>query len=649
MSAATVSTPGQQQQQLLLPHSTSGEGSADTQQRCMPEPAQHGGEEQPRPEINTSDSTSNAYGATATYPMPSEAGVAAAAAAHSTRLMRHTSLMRDKSLSFNKHREVLEDISEPVPEISVENCVPVFEVGYWMNFGNFSSVRQQHDQYKDHVKILSVWNLPVESAYGGDVAACLSLGWPKVTHVSLEYSTWEPEPNKYSIAWHRILCESEAFPKLVDYRVWQMLPARLEVFSIHKFRTAQERNQATDIIAQVPELLAPTAAVQQFYEHRCRYLEHVVMSMDSMNKAETYTKYKYLTLALATPVLAPRTLTVVNCRLKHIRAILNCIDRNALGLPTTPLQYQPGRLELGQGLQHLHLKMTSMYDELTGLPISAARFPTLTSLIIEHSPALENSLPDGEKFGQLWDTRWASMKRLQLPFFSDQHAALLIKFMPNLEILSVIPAPGFEAGDEYPDVLGAGTLVKLATQMSTLRHLEVRSALRFSGKRPYNLADQVSQAMRRPPATQRPDLKLFAVPCIHMDFASVVRLLTYLPGLEQMEFQLPDPMAVPPSTAGARSPGGSLPVAHNLEGRTWTEDCAKFAAAFEAKPHSLQSIIVSGYHPDLHSAAVTDFLHLFPDLESLAFANIARENHDNIDQLAGVLTALNPDLDVAII
>ncbi|KAJ1881315.1 hypothetical protein LPJ57_001688 [Coemansia sp. RSA 486] len=649
MSAATVSTPGQQQQQQL-PHSTSGEGSAGTQQRRMPEPAQHGGEEQPRPEINTSDSTSNAYGATATYPMPSEAGVAAAAAAaHSTRLMRHTSLMRDKSLSFNKHREVLEDIGEPVPEISVENCVPVFEVGYWMNFGSFSSVRQQHDQYKDHVKILSVWNLPVESAYGGDVAACLSLGWPKVTHVSLEYSTWEPEPNKYSIAWHRILCESEAFPKLVDYRVWQMLPARLEVFSIHKFRTAQERNQATDIIAQVPELLAPTAAVQQFYEHRCRYLEHVVMSMDSMNKAETYTKYKYLTLALATPVLAPRTLTVVNCRLKHIRAILNCIDRNALGLPTTPLQYQPGRLELGQGLQHLHLKMTSMYDELTGLPISAARFPTLTSLIIEHSPALENSLPDGEKFGQLWDTRWASMKRLQLPFFSDQHAALLIKFMPNLEILSVIPAPGFEAGDEYPDVLGAGTLVKLATQMSTLRHLEVRSALRFSGKRPYNLADQVSQAMRRPPATQRPDLKLFAVPCIHMDFASVVRLLTYLPGLEQMEFQLPDPMAVPPSTAGARSPGGSLPVAHNLEGRTWTEDCAKFAAAFEAKPHSLQSIIVSGYHPDLHSAAVTDFLHLFPDLESLAFANIARENHDNIDQLAGVLTALNPDLDVAII
>ncbi|KAJ2363430.1 hypothetical protein IW150_006736, partial [Coemansia sp. RSA 2607] len=378
-------------------------------QRAMPDAAQHGGIEP----TGTVDPSGGGGNITATS--------AVAAASGASRLMRHTSLMRDKSLSFNQHLSALptaipEKADDAAATMTVANCVPVFEVGYWMNYGNFSAVRSQHERYKDHVRTLSVWNLPVESAYGADVAACLQLGWPQATHVSLEYSTWEPEPNKYSIAWHRILCESSAFPRLTDYRVWQMLPARLEVFSVHKFRTAQDRNQATDIIAQVPELLAPSAGVQQFYEHRCRYLEHVVMSMDSMNKAETYTKYKYLTLALATPVLAPRTLTIVNCRLKHVRAILNCIDRNALGLPTEALQYQPGRLELGQGLQHLHLKMTSLYDELTGLPISAARFPGLASLIIEHSPALDNSLADGEKFGQLWETRWAALKRLQLPF-----------------------------------------------------------------------------------------------------------------------------------------------------------------------------------------------------------------------------------------
>ncbi|KAJ1898442.1 hypothetical protein LPJ66_002745 [Kickxella alabastrina] len=448
------------------------------------------------------------------------------------------------------------------------------------------------------------------------------------------------------------------FPKLVDYRVWQMLPARLEVFSVHKENAVQERNQAAEIISKVPELLAPTAAVQQFYEHRCRHLEHIVMSMDSMSKAETFTKYKYLTLALATPVLAPSSLTIVNCRLKHIRAILNCIDRNALGLPTTELQYHPGKPELGQGLQHLHLKMVSLYDELTGLPISAARFPNLTSLIIEHSPALENSLPDGEKFGHLWEMRWASMRRLQLPFFSDQHLALLVKFMPNLEILSVIPTAGFEAGDEYPDTLSAPTIVKLATQLSSLRHLEMRSMLRTKGKRPYNTSELVTLAMRKPPATSRPDLKLFAMPCVHMDFVSVIKLLMYLPGVEQLEFQLPDQHALPPSGGGSKSPpplssadNGRLSgaIAHNLEGRTWSEERARFAEIFAGKPHPLQSIIMSGYHVDLHSAAVTDFLKLFPDLDSLSFASVGREDHDNIDQLAGVLTALNPDLEVSII
>ncbi|KAJ2523640.1 hypothetical protein GGI11_001366 [Coemansia sp. RSA 2049] len=570
-------------------------------------------------------------------------------------LFRHASLLRDRSLAFNRAKESANPVAAaaaPVPVEEgqaapyIENCVPVFEVGYWMNFGNFGSIRQQHEKYKTQVRTLSVWNLPVESAYGADVAACLNLGWPGATHVELEYSTWEPEPNKYSISWHRILCESGAFPRLVDYRVWQMLPARLEVFSVHKFKTVQERNQATDIIAQVPELLAPTPAVQQFYEHRCRYLEHVVMSMDSMNKAETYTKYKYLTLALATPVLAPRTLTIVNCRLKHIRAIFNCIDRNALGLPTTQLHYQPGALELGQGLQHLHLKMTSLYDELTGLPISAARFPALTSLIVEHSPALDNSLPDGEKFGQLWDARWGAMKRLQLPFFSDQHLALVVKYMPALEILSVIPAPGFEAGDEYPDALGAAAVVKLATQLPALRHLELRSMLRFKGKKPINLGDQVALALKRPPAAARPDLRLFAAPCVHMDFVSVLKLLTWLPGIEQLEFQLPDVHAVIPSA----TPGASLPpVAHNLDGYAWPDEKKRFADLFAAKPHPLQSMIITGYHPDLHSAAVTDFLALFKDLDSLAFASIAREDHENIDQLAGVLTALNPDLDVAIV
>ncbi|KAJ2812752.1 hypothetical protein H4S07_001181 [Coemansia furcata] len=552
-------------------------------------------------------------------------------------LLRHTSLMRDKSLSFHPPPTAV-----PTSDLFVENCVPVFEVGYWMNYGNFSSIRQQHDQYKDHVQTLSIWNLPVESAYGADIAACLSLGWPQVTHVSLEYSTWEPEPNRYSIAWHKILCESPAFPLLKDYRVWQMLPARLEVFSIHKLHTERDRNQATDIIAQVPELLAPTPAVQQFYEHRCRYLEHVVMSMDSVNRAETFTKYKYLTLALATPVLAPRTLTIVNCRLKHIRAILNCIDRNALGLPTAPLHYQPGVLELGRSLQHLHLKMASLYDELTGLPISAARFPHLASLIIEHSPALDNSLPDGEKFGQLWETRWPALKRLQLPFFSDLHAALLVKFMPDLEILSVVPAPGFEAGDEYPDSLTAATLVKLATQLHTLRHFEVRSMLRIKGKKPLNMAQQVYAALKKPPVAARPELKLFAVPVVHMDFCSVVRMLTFLPSVEQLEFQLPDQFAPLPGDAG-RS------VAHNLEGPEWPEEKRRFAEAFAGKPHPLQSIIVTGYHADLHSAAVTEFLGLFPDLESLAFTAVSREDQDNIDQLAGVLTALNPDLSVSIV
>ncbi|KAJ2845835.1 hypothetical protein IWW36_004624 [Coemansia brasiliensis] len=574
---------------------------------------------------------------------------------HNAQLARHVSLLRDKSLSFNVTRQAATNVPEPVPDIAVENCVPVFEVGYWMNYGNFSSVRQQHEQYKDHVRTLSVWNLPVESAYGADVAACLNLGWPNVTHVSLEYSTWEPEPNKYSIAWHKILCESPAFPRLVDYRVWQMLPARLEVFSIHRFKTVQERNQATDIIAQVPDLLAPTPAVQQFYEHRCRYLEHVVMSMDSMNKAETYTKYKYLTLILATPVMAPRTLTIVNCRLKHIRAILNCIDRNALGLPTTQLQYQPGKLELGKGLQHLHLKMTSLYDELTGLPISAARFPDLTSLIIEHSPALDNSLQDGEKFGQLWEMRWTAMKRLQLPFFSDQHAAMLIKFMPNLEILSIMPAAGFEAGDEYPDALSASTIIKLATQLQMLRHIEIRSMLRFKTKKPINLGDQITLALKKPPLSSRPDVKLLAMPCIHMDFTSVVKLLTYLPGVEQLEFQLPDPSAIVPSTPGSKSPAPTTPVeprlgvAHNLEGKAWADEKKRFAEQFADKPHPLQSMIITGYHPDLHSAAVSEFLGLFPDLDSLAFTAINREDHANIDQLAGVLTALNPDLEVAII
>ncbi|KAJ1823755.1 hypothetical protein IWW57_001201 [Coemansia sp. S610] len=549
-------------------------------------------------------------------------------------LLRHTSLMRDKSLSFHPAPTALAD-----GHTFVENCVPVFEVGYWMNYGNFSSVRQQHEQYKDQVQTLSIWNLPVESAYGADIAACLNLGWPRVTHVSLEYSTWEPEPNRYSIAWHKILCESTMFPVLVDYRVWQMLPARLEVFSIHKFKTERERNQATDIIAQVPELLAPTPAVQQFYEHRCRYLEHVVMSMDSVNRAETFTKYKYLTLALATPVLAPRTLTIVNCRLKHIRAILNCIDRNALGLPTAPLQYQPGVLELGRSLQHLHLKMASLYDELTGLPVSAARFPGLSSLIIEHSPALDNSLPDGEKFGQLWETRWSGMKRLQLPFFSDLHAALLVKFMPNLEILSVIPAPGFEAGDEYPDSLSAATIIKLATQLHTLRHFEVRSMLRIKGKRPLNMGQLIYLALKKPPVAARPEVKLFAVPAIQMDFSSVVRMLTYLPSVEQLEFMLPDQFAQM----------GDGRVAHNLEGIEWQEEKRKFGEAFAGKPHSLQSVIVTGYHPDLHSAAVTEFLGLFPDLESLAFTAVGREDQDNIDQLAGVLTALNPDLHVSIV
>ncbi|KAJ2423292.1 hypothetical protein GGF47_003294, partial [Coemansia sp. RSA 2524] len=61
------------------------------------------------------------------------------------------------------------------------------------------------------------------------------------------------------------------------------------------------------------------------------------------------------------------------------------------------------------------------------------------------------------------------------------------------------------------------------------------------------------------------------------------------------------------------------------------------------------SMIVTGYHPDLHSAAVSEFLGLFPDLESLAFTAINREDHANIDQLAGVLTALNPELEVAIV
>lgn len=572
-------------------------------------------------------------------------------------LQRHTSMRNNPSLSFNNQHAV--------PAVEVENCVPVFEVGYWMNFGGFASVRQQHEKYSSQTEVLSIWNLPVESAYGADITACLKLGWPQCTHVSLEYSTWEPEPNKYSVLWHKLLCDSSEhfFPRLIDYRVWQMLPARLEVFSIHKLKAIHERNLATDIIAQVPDLLSPNQAVQQFYEHRCRYLEHVVMSMDSVNKAETYTKYKYLTLALATPVLAPRTLTIVNCRLKHMRAILNCIDRNALGLPTTPLEYQPGALELGKGLQHLHLKMSSLYDELTGLPVSASRFPELTSLIIEHSPALDNTLSAGEKFGQLWETRWPQMKRLQLPFFSDMHAALLIKFMPQLEILAVIPAPGFEAGNEYPGPLSAETLVKLATQMQTLRHLEIRSMLRFRGKRtPNNLADQVSLALKRPPMTLRPELKLFAVPHIHMDLVSVLRLLQFLPGVEQLEFQLPDSHAFPannapskpaepPQTGAAMSPLdvnrlNSANVSHNLEGFGWAETKQSF---FASQRHPLQSIIISGYHPDLHSPVITEFLSLFPDLESLAFTQLGREDRDNIDQLAGVLTALNPQLSVAII
>ncbi|KAJ1933953.1 hypothetical protein GGF37_006551 [Kickxella alabastrina] len=143
-----------------------------------------------------------------------------------------------------------------------------------------------------------------------------------------------------------------------------------------------------------------------------------------------------------------------------------------------------------------------------------------------------------------------------------------------------------------------------------------------------------------------------------MDFVSVIKLLMYLPGVEQLEFQLPDQHALPPSNGGSKSPPPlssadngrlSAAIAHNLEGRTWSEERARFAEIFAGKPHPLQSIIMSGYHVDLHSAAVTDFLKLFPDVDSLSFASVGREDHDNIDQLAGVLTALNPDLEVSII
>ncbi|KAJ2787704.1 hypothetical protein GGI18_003102 [Coemansia linderi] len=113
-----------------------------------------------------------------------------------------------------------------------------------------------------------------------------------------------------------------------------------------------------------------------------------------------------------------------------------------------------------------------------------------------------------------------------------------------------------------------------------------------------------------------------------MDFSSV-----------QLEFMLPDQFAQM----------GDGRVAHNLEGIEWQEEKRKFGEAFAGKPHSLQSVIVTGYHPDLHSAAVTEFLGLFPDLESLAFTAVGREDQDNIDQLAGVLTALNPDLHVSIV
>ncbi|KAJ2774501.1 hypothetical protein IWQ56_000552, partial [Coemansia nantahalensis] len=77
-------------------------------------------------------------------------------------------------------------------------------------------------------------------------------------------------------------------------------------------------------------------------------------------------------------------------------------------------------------------------------------------------------------------------------------------------------------------------------------------------------------------------------------------------------------------------------------------DKKRFEDLCAGKPHPLQSMVVTGYHPDLHTAAVTEFLGLFPDLDSLVFTAINREEHDSIDQLAGVLAALNADLEVAI-
>ncbi|KAJ2893238.1 hypothetical protein IWW38_002930 [Coemansia aciculifera] len=153
------------------------------------------------------------------------------------------------------------------------------------------------------------------------------------------------------------------------------------------------------------------------------------------------------------------------------------------------------------------------------------------------------------------------------------------------------------------------------------------------------MGHQIYAALKKPPVALRPDLKLFAVPAIQMDFCSVTRLLAFLPAVEQLEFQLPDQFT------------HTGQVAHTLAGAEWAEERRKFADTFAAsgKHHPLLSVIVTGYHPDLHSAAVSAFLALFPDLESLAFTAVGREDHANIDQLAGVLTALNPDLSVSII
>ncbi|KAJ1941062.1 hypothetical protein GGF37_003714 [Kickxella alabastrina] len=375
---------------------------------------------------------------------------------------------------------------------------PVFDAGFWYAKGGMDLVRTKHTALHSTVEALFIAGNSSEPDLH---CCCLELEWPRVRVIEIECNVCSVESDPQVTRWLGIVQKRTLFPLANMYRLRTRWAGCTEVFE-HRleedFGNGFEKRLA--LLGHLPPHIRNSEAEMRFLKYRLLFLADVSFEMTTMERSNpgTLTMYTYIVYLLKTDIFRPEFVEFADAQPKNMHRILDTIKENAHQLTYDKMRAGTSGAALQTSLKRLRFDMHSMVDGRHTIPFCAIHFPGLESLTVSHTPDFRNGRDTPMNLGVLFSHTWLNLVELQLPFVSNQYAAILHKKCPSLQYLHICPQPRYERWTEYSQDFSPSGLHQLATQWSNLRQLVVKFAFRQALPAQLDLADHGMQSPTPP-------------------------------------------------------------------------------------------------------------------------------------------------------